>query len=113
VQHQAYTLAWDYAEEIPSIDMAFYVVLTTQRLLLYSARVGAFGLLYESNAVDSYERSEIVKAVVEDGVVMLTFDDRTGKGFHVKKTSAMSNQRAFLTNVARILMESPTGGAFR
>jgi hypothetical protein len=105
VQHQAYTLFWDYAEERPSVDRAFYVVLTTQRLLLYSARVGAFGLLYENQGVESYERSEIVKAVVDDGVLMLTFDDRTGRGFYVKKTSAMSNQHAFLTNAARLLME--------
>lgn len=105
VQHQAYTLFWDYAEERPSSERAFYVVLTTQRLLLYSARVGAFGILYENHGVESYERSEIVNAVVDDGVLMLTFDDRTGRGFHVKKTSAMSNQHAFLTNAARILME--------
>ncbi len=104
VQHQAYTLFWDYAYERPSSEQALYVVLTTQRLLLYSARVGAFGILYENYGVQSYERNEIVKAIVDDGVLMLTFDDRTGRGFYVKKTSAMSNQHAFLTNAARILM---------
>jgi hypothetical protein len=109
VQHQAYTLFWDYAEERPSIDRAFYVVLTTQRLLLYSARVGAFGILLENQGVESYERNEIVNAIVDDGVLMLTFDDRTGRGFHVKKASAMSNQHAFLTNAARILTEGRGG----
>lgn len=109
VQHQAYTVVWDFAGERGSAEHAYFVVLTTQRVLMYSTRVGAFGLLCECGRVDSFERSQIVNATVDDGVLVLTFPDGTSRGFLVKSTSAMSNQSAFLTNAARILMEGRAG----
>ena len=105
VQHQAYTLVWDFSNERGSAEHAYYVVLTNQRVLMYAARVGAFGLLYECTRVDSFERNQIVNAAIDDGVLVLTFPDGTSRGFQVKNTSAMSNQTAFLTNAARILVE--------
>ena len=49
VQHQAYTLLWDFAGERASAEQATFVVLTTQRVLVFRTRVGAFGILYENN----------------------------------------------------------------
>ena len=103
VQHQAYTLLWDFAGERASAEQATFVVLTTQRVLVFRTRVGAFGILYENNGVDAIERQHIARAVVDDGVLLLTFPDGTMRGYLVKSTSALSNQTAFLMNASRIL----------
>jgi hypothetical protein len=105
VQHQAYTLVWDFSDERGSAVHSCYVVLTTQRVLMYAARVGAFGPLYECTRVDSFERDQIRNAAIDDRVLVLTLPDGTLRGFQVTNTSAMSNQTAFLTNAARILAE--------
>jgi hypothetical protein len=103
VQHQAYTPAWDFAHDMASATEAYFFVLTSQRVLLLATRVGAFGILYETHSIDALERQQIAKAHVDDGVLHLTFTDGTTRGFVVRKTSALSNQQAFLTDVARIL----------
>ena len=111
VQHQAYAVAWDFGSERASAEAAYFVVLTSQRVLLFTTRVGAFGILYENHRIESYERSQVVNAAVDDGVLHLTFPDGTVRGFVVKSTSALSNQGAFLTDVARILAEDRAGHA--
>lgn len=111
VQHQAYALAWDHGTERASAETAYFVVLTSQRVLLFTTRVGAFGILFENHRVESYERSHLVSAAVDDGVLHLTFPDGTARGFVVKSTSALSNQAVFLTDVARIVMAGRAGHA--
>lgn len=105
VQHQAYTRAWDFGTDTVSAEVAYFVVLTSQRVLLMTTRVGAFGILYENLKLESFERSQILNAVVDDGALHLTFAGGTVRGFVVKSTKDLSNQQGFLTDVARILTE--------
>lgn len=103
IQHQAYALSWDFNGE-RSGDDAFFVVLTTARLFLVTTRIGAFGILFENNRVDAIPRTDIAAASVDHGTVLfITTTDGVQRGYVVKKTKALSNQQAFLHNVARIL----------
>ena len=103
IQHQAYALSWDYNGERAGDD-AFFVVLTTARLLVITTRIGGFGILFENNRTDAILRTDIAVASVDHGTVLfVTIKDGTQRGYMVKKTKALSNQRVFLQNAARIL----------
>lgn len=104
VQHQAYALSWNFAEETAGDD-AFFVYLTTKRVLFVRTRLRGFGgIAYENDGFEGVARAEIRAAHVEGGnVVFLSRADGVQRGHIVKATNALSNQDAFVLNVARLL----------
>jgi hypothetical protein len=108
IQHQAYALSWDFNGE-RSGDEAFFVILTTDRLFLITTRIGGFGILFENNRVDAIPRSDIAAASVDHGTVLFITAMGVQRGYIVKKTKVLSNQQAFLHNVARILARGQEG----
>jgi hypothetical protein len=104
VQHQAYTLTQVPTGSIAdAMGSARYVVLTDRRVFLFSARVGAFGPLLESTQEEILERRRIARVAVDDRALTLTLDDGSLRVLFVAPTKKLSNQRAFLRDVPRIL----------
>ena len=103
IQHQAYTVGWDFANDMAGSAEAFFVVLTTARLFLVTTQVGAFGILWENAKVEAIERAAIAHAVMDDGTLFVTTADGLQRGYVVKPSKKLSNQTAFLQNVGRLL----------
>ena len=115
VQHQGYAL-----DAVPTgsvVDAArakaSYVILTNQRMLIVKTRVGAFGPLLENLGVEAIERRAILGVDVAERMLTVHVDQGPSKAVWVAPTRKLSNQRAFLRDVPRILavQEEPTGEA--
>jgi hypothetical protein len=108
VQHQAYTIDNGPIESFASAAGATstYVVLTNQRLLLFQARVGAFGPLLEVNGTEELERAAVKEVAVDDRLILLHLTERRAKALFVAPTRKLSNQDAFLRDVPRLLAGS-------
>jgi hypothetical protein len=100
VQHQAYAL-----NEAPGgINVgARYAVLTNWRLFLFNARVGAFGPLLENRGTEILDRRSITGFAVDDRAIDLTLADGSTRRLWISPTGKLSNQRAFLRDVPRLL----------
>ena len=108
VQHQAYTLDGGPPTSVVAAASATstYVVLTSQRLLLFRARVGAFGPLLEVRGTEEIDRTAIQQVTAEDANLYFHLADGTVRHFFVASTRKLGNQRAFLRDVPRILAPS-------
>jgi hypothetical protein len=82
---------------------ALYAALTDRRLVLVATRVGAFGPLLENRGVEILERPKIVGLAVDDRAIQLQLADGTVRLLWVSPTGKLSNQRAFLRDVPRLL----------
>ena len=109
VQHQAYTLDRDVRDAGPlraAKAGARFAVLTNQRLHLIKTRVGAFKIRLENQGVESIDRSGIRGVVVDDiFVILIAHGDGQVLPLFVPEDRKLSNQRAFLRDVPRILEE--------
>jgi hypothetical protein len=105
VHHQAYTLDGGPPSSIVGAASATstYVVLTSQRVLLFQARVGAFGPLLEVRGTEEIARSDVRGSAVDDANLFLYLADGSVRHFFVSPTSKLGNQRAFLRDVPKIL----------
>jgi hypothetical protein len=100
VQHQAYALN----EEPGGFNVgARYAVLTQWRVFLFSARIGAFGPLLENRGTEIVDRRSITGFAVSDRAIDLTLVDGSTRRLWVSPTGKLSNQRAFLRDVPRLL----------
>jgi hypothetical protein len=99
ITHQAYALSGDPA-------VAYFVALTSERLFVVNARVGAFKPLLENQGLRSFPRESIQGAARNDRrvtidlageVLALRLDPKVTKKEH------FSNQEAFLRDVPRLL----------
>jgi hypothetical protein len=104
VQHQAYCM-----NGVPQGDLgdsklgALYAVLTDRRLVFITTRVGAFGPLLENKGTEVIERRNVAGFSVDDRAIQLGLADGTTRLLWVSPTRKLSNQRAFLRDVPRIL----------
>jgi hypothetical protein len=103
VQHQAYALAGTPDDARTALVPANYAVLTDRRLFLFKVRVGAFGPLLENLGCDAIERQRITGVAVDDRAIEVRLDDGTARLLWVHRTKKLSNQRAFLRDVPRLL----------
>jgi hypothetical protein len=114
ITHQGYAVS----ERVQSMGSAmgadaFFVALTTKRLLVIEARVGAFGPLFENRGLTAIDRTAIVSAVRDDQMVTI----RCGNGrvvtlfVDLTKTKHFSNQATLLRDLARVLDPTGAGGA--
>lgn len=105
VQHQAYTLDHRMNGGLVSAatNQAHHAVLTSQRLLLFRSRIGAFGPLAENLGLEALPREAIASASSDGDTITLRLTSGGARTLHVPLTNALSNQRAFLRDVPRIL----------
>jgi hypothetical protein len=82
---------------------ALYVVLTSRRLILITARAGAFGPLLENRGTEVIDRRNITGFAVGDRVIDLRLADGSTRRLWISPTGKLSNQRAFLRDVPRLL----------
>jgi hypothetical protein len=99
VMHQAYTLDHDPSQVGGS---AYWAALTTDRLVLIKARVGAFGPLLENQGVTPIPRAAIRAVRRDDRALFVEAGDRAAFLLFVIDTKKASNQRAFLRDVPRL-----------
>jgi hypothetical protein len=107
VQHQAYALDRDPNASLMGAASAngFFAVLTNRKLFLVKTRVGAFGPLLENRGVEVLLRRQIAAEPIENGMVIGVADGST-RTLVVQRTNKLSNQRAFLRDVPRLLAVS-------
>ena len=104
VEHQAYTLDHDPSQVG---GHAYWAALTTQRMIVIEARVGAFGPLLENRGVTSIDRRAVRGVRVDDRALVLDVEAAPPRLLFVVDTKKASNQRAFLRDVPRLLAEPP------
>ncbi len=103
IVHQAYAVAYDYANAKAGTD-PFFLVLTRQSLLLIKTRPSAFGIIFENESIEVVPHESIVEAAVGEGIVFfMTMNDGVQRGYVIKPTTKLSNQEAFLLNAARVI----------
>jgi hypothetical protein len=78
-------------------------VLTDCRLIFVTTRAGAFGPLLENRGTESLDRRSIAGLAVDDRAIQLHLADGSARLLWVSPTKKLSNQRAFLRDVPRIL----------
>jgi hypothetical protein len=104
VHHQAYTLDREPQGGLGDARAsACYAVLTDRRLLLFKTRVGAFGPLLENKGTEILDRARVGRVLVDDRTIVIELDDGSVRTLWVSPTTKLSNQRAFLRDVPRIL----------
>ncbi len=104
VQHQAYAMNGVPQGGIGDAKLgALYAVLTSQRLILFTTRVGAFGPLLENKGSEVIDRRSITGFGVDDRVIDLRLADGSMRRLWISPTGKLSNQRAFLRDVPRLL----------
>jgi hypothetical protein len=112
IQHQAHCM-----NGVPQGDLgdaklvALYAVLTDRRLVIITARNGAFGPLLENKGTEVIERRNVAGFSVDDRAIQLGLADGTTRLLWVSSTRKLSNQRAFLRDVPRILGGAAPGVA--
>jgi hypothetical protein len=113
VQHQAYAL--DRSTASGSLFAAatargFFAALTSQRLLLIKTRVGAFAPLLENHGVEVIARDDIRDMSSEGDALTFHLHDGSVRALVVQNTRKLSNQRAFLRDVPRLVAPAPAQG---
>jgi hypothetical protein len=104
VQHQAYGMNGVPGGGLADAKLgALYVVLTSRRLILITARAGAFGPLLENRGTEVIDRRNITGFAVGDRVIDLRLADGSTRRLWISPTGKLSNQRAFLRDVPRLL----------
>lgn len=113
VLHQAYGIdrAQDGSIRTALEETAYFVVLTSDRVLFVKTRVGAFGVLRENHGMEWIERNAIVRVVEDDRVIQFWIAGGAVKTVYVHPTRALSNQQEFLRDVPRLLVPPPGQGA--
>ena len=109
VQHQAYVFDRQRTS-LRSMLMAnaFYAVLTSRRLLLFSTRAGLFKPSLKSRGMEAIARDDIASCTVGTGGLVLTLRDRSKRTFFVEMSERhLSNQQAFRRNLPRLLGPAP------
>jgi hypothetical protein len=87
---------------------AYHVALTTKRLFIIEARVGAFGPLFENRGLTVIDRSAILVARRNDQtIILICADGRVVSLFvDLSKTKHLSNQATLLRDLPRVLQPS-------
>jgi hypothetical protein len=112
VQHQAYVM-----NGVPHGDLgdaklgAMYAVLTDRRLILIKTRVGAFGPLLENHGTEIIDRRSASSIAVDDRAIQVALADGSARLLWVSPTGKLSNQRAFLRDLPRLLGGAAPGGS--
>lgn len=119
VLHQAYGIdrAQDGSIKTALEETAYFVVLTSERMLFVKTRVGAFGVLRENQGVEWIERNAVLRVVADDRLLQFWIAGGAVKTVYVHPTRALSNQQEFLRDVPRLLVApqgqgSPTNNPF-
>ncbi|MBI5543876.1 MAG: hypothetical protein HY901_08325 [Deltaproteobacteria bacterium] len=110
VQHQAYTLDRETSSMASAATAkAHFAVLTNRRALFFKTRVGAFAPIQENLGMEELAREDISSATADlDGVITLTLTDGSKRSLVVPRSERhLSNQRAFLRDVPRLVGAAP------
>jgi hypothetical protein len=100
VEQQAY--GFD-REDVNAVTSAYYVVVTSARLIVIQSRVGAFGPLLENRAIVTHERKVIEHVVGDERHVQFVFEGAPPFDFFAEWSERhLSNQRRFLADVPRL-----------
>jgi hypothetical protein len=111
VQHQAYGYDRDLADGAVGAS-ALYAVLTERRLLIFQARLGAFGPLRENKGTTSFDRNRIERVERFERQVRFVFQDGSTLDFFAEWSERkLSNQRRFLRDVPRLIGGAASQGA--
>lgn len=105
LQQQAYAMT-----EPESTSTALFLALTNQRLLVFSAKRGAFKPLLETTGVQAIARSDITR--VTENAYVLTFHLANGSTFEAgipSSTKHFTHQHTFVRDVPRLLAGVPEG----
>lgn len=98
--------------ELAPGSTAAYVALTSQRLILIRARVGAFKPLLENTGVVQIERRRIVAVTADDELLTFHLAGGGAQLLFVKRSQRhLSNQVRFLRDVPKLLAPSTTDRA--
>ncbi|MEJ7733847.1 MAG: hypothetical protein WKG00_32215 [Polyangiaceae bacterium] len=117
VQHQAYTLSGEptgtgFGATMKSAAApAHFVALTDQRLIFLETRQGAFGPLLENAGVETIERRDITEAFRTGRSIVVHAEGPLARMLWVHSTGKLSNQHAFMRDVARLLEAGVTATA--
>lgn len=99
LQHQAWALT-----EPGAVTHCYYVALTSQRLILFDSKPGAFKPVLEVTGQQEVPRADITE--VKESSYELTFTLTEGRSFSFVVPSSekhFSNQKAFVRDVPRLL----------
>jgi hypothetical protein len=83
--------------------LAYFLVLTDQRLIAIRTGSGAIKVLLENVEVESWERADIVAVARDEDEVHLLFRDGRERKWTIRDGRPFSNQAAFLRDVPRLL----------
>jgi hypothetical protein len=104
LQQQAY--GYDHLEQ-DKVSKAYYVLLTSRRLIVMRTRLG-MGPLRENHGHTSYERADIERVVSDERHLCFMFKDGSVFDFFAEWSERkLSNQRRFLADVPRLCGAQP------